>query len=85
MMQFSMWEYIGIESSYMKALPSDVRGMMVGLFQFMGQIGTVLFTLIGGALFDKVSPVAPFVLLGSLDLIFLLAFLCLIMCGKMQN
>ena len=85
MMQFSMWEYIGIESTYMKALPSDVRGMMVGLFQLMGQIGTVLFTFTGGYLFDKYSPVAPFVLLGSLDLTFLLAFLCLIMCGRMQD
>ena len=84
MLQFSLWEWIGIEAIYLKALPSDIRGMMVSLFGFSGLIGIVLFSFACGYLYDNYSPITPFLLLGTLDLIFVLAFLCLLMCGKMQ-
>ncbi len=58
----------------MREMPGHVRGAMNGILHFFGQVGVVLFTQIGGHLFDNVGPWAPFALVGTCDaLLFLLA------------
>ena len=45
---FSAAESISIEVLLMRGMPSEIRGTMMGVFAFFGQIGTLFFTLVGG-------------------------------------
>lgn len=47
----------------------NIRGSVVGLFNFCGSIGTLAIAVIGGLLFDAWMPGAPFVFAGSLNLL----------------
>ena len=56
------------------AAPVKGRGAVIGGFSFFGAIGILLVALIGGYLFDNVSPTAPFTLVGFANIsLFLLA------------
>ena len=44
--------------------PQQIRGSVLGAFNVVGGIGTVLFIQVGGVLFDEVGPHAPFVFVG---------------------
>ena len=68
----------------MRDMPGDVRGTMNGLLHFFGQVGILLFTKIGGHLFDTVGPSAPFGMLGCCDVIIGLIALLLGCCGKLK-
>lgn len=44
--------------------PPAYRGSVVGMFSMFGAAGILFISSIGGMLFDRVAPVAPFVLIG---------------------
>jgi MFS family permease len=53
----------------------EMRGSIIGMFNFCGAVGILVLTVIGGWLFDRVGPWAPFFLVGLLNgLIGLAAF-----------
>jgi MFS family permease len=52
-----------------QAAPKEIRGSVVGLFNFCGSIGILCITAIGGLLFDAWMPGAPFVVVGCLNLV----------------
>jgi len=57
---------------------STIRGTMTGIAFFFGSVGTTIFVMVGGILFDKVGPWAPFMLVGATDgviIIFIIIFL----------
>ena len=56
-----------------QSAPVDIRGSVLGLFNFCGSIGILCITLIGGIVFDAWMPGAPFVVVGALNL-----FVCLV-------
>lgn len=67
-------ENVAIEVLFMRDMPGDVRGAMNGCLHFFGQVGILIFTQVGGRLFDTIGPWAPFALVGSCDaMLFLLA------------
>lgn len=56
-----------------QSAPEDIRGSVLGLFNFCGSIGILCITAIGGLVFDAWMPGAPFVVVGGLNL-----FVCLV-------
>ncbi len=44
--------------------PKDLRGTVLGAFNFVGGLGIIFFVQSGGILYDVVGPHAPFVLIG---------------------
>jgi MFS family permease len=56
-----------------QAAPEDIRGSVIGLFNFCGSFGILCITLLGGILFDAWMPGAPFVIVGVLNL-----FVCIV-------
>jgi MFS family permease len=66
--------FIGAQTVIGKEAPEATRGSVIGLFNFFGALGILILTGIGGWLFDRVGPWAPFMLVGVLN--FALALLC---------
>jgi MFS family permease len=48
----------------------EIRGVLLGVSNSCGYIGVLIFSLVGGILFDKVGPYWPFIFVGCLDLAF---------------
>ena len=51
----------------MRNMRSTIRGTLNGVAFFFGGFGTTIFVFIGGILFDKVAPWAPFMVVGGAD------------------
>jgi MFS family permease len=49
----------------------DIRGSIVGLFNFCGSVGTLIIAVVCGILFDAWMPGAPFVFVGCINLLIL--------------
>ena len=65
----------------MKNLNKETRGILSGAYSFVGQVGTLLFSLIGGWMFDNLGSKSPFVAIGILDFGFTIVF-CAFMLGQ---
>ncbi|MDP7296479.1 MAG: MFS transporter [Gammaproteobacteria bacterium] len=50
-----------------QSAPVDIRGSILGLFNFCGSIGILCIVFIGGVVFDAWMPGAPFVVVGVLN------------------
>ena len=59
--------FLGAQTIIGKEAPEAVRASVIGVFNFCGALGILLLTGIGGVLFDKVGPWAPFFLVGLLN------------------
>ena len=53
--------------------PIRIRGTVIGVFSIMGSAGITFATLVGGIVFDRIGPTAPFMMMGMLNLLLLLA------------
>ena len=62
-----------------------IRGTLSGLAMFFGGIGTTVFTLIGGIIFDQVGPWAPFMLVAGADTAVLAFSVIFIGCGLISR
>ena len=54
-----------------KEAPPKGRGAVIGMFSLFGAVGILLVASIGGVLFDEVSRIGPFVLVGIANIIVL--------------
>ena len=82
---FTVVEAISVEVLLMKGMPGQIRGSMMGVFAFAGMLGTIIFTLVGGQLFDIIDRCAPFVFLAAMDTLLVLLTLVLIAGGKFKS
>ena len=57
--------------------PPGYRGSVVGMFSMFGAAGILFISSIGGWIFDRISPVAPFVLIGIANAILCFAALAI--------
>jgi hypothetical protein len=71
------------EAFFIKKCPGEIAGSMKGIFNFFGQLGTLCLTLVSGQLYDKVTPSAPFILVGILDICVCFLAIGFSLCGKM--
>jgi MFS family permease len=55
--------------------PPAYRGSVVGMFSMFGAAGILFISSIGGWVFDRISPVAPFVLIGIVNAMLFVAAL----------
>jgi MFS family permease len=65
--------YLGGQSLIGKEAPVGQRGSVLGAFNVAGAIGILLITPIGGYLFDRVDPRAPFIVVGVINVILVFA------------
>ena len=76
MIMATIIENSSVDSIFNKNLPKESRGALNGLFSFAGQSGILIYSLIGGWMFDNIGRFSPFVIIGICDFCF--AMLCLI-------
>jgi len=74
-------EQISCDSIFMKNLNKETRGILSGAYSFVGQIGILIFSLVGGWMFDNLGSKSPFVAIGFLDFGFTFVF-CSFMLGQ---
>lgn len=67
-------EQISCDSIFMKNLNKETRGILTGAYSFVGQVGILVFSLVGGWMFDNLGSKSPFVAIGILDFSFTLVF-----------
>lgn len=53
-----------------------ITGVTIGVWAFCGALGTMLGSLVGGLIYDMISPGAPFLMMGIANLIVALAACC---------
>lgn len=59
--------FLGAQTVIGKEAPEAVRASVIGVFNFFGALGILVLTGIGGVLYDRVGPWAPFFLVGLLN------------------
>lgn len=74
---------VSCDSLFMKNVNAEVRGLLNGIYSFIGQLGVLIFTLVSGYLYDEYGPTSPFKFLAFLDALFMIIFICFI-CQESQ-
>lgn len=59
--------FLGAQTLIGQEAPRLERGAVVGVFNTAGAIGILVSSLLGGMMFDKISPAAPFILIGVMN------------------
>jgi MFS family permease len=67
--------FLSAQSLIGQEAPADKRGSVLGAFNISGAVGILLITLGGGELFDAIDPRAPFVVVGSINVLLFFASL----------
>ena len=79
---FSVLESVSIDVLMMRGMPNQIRGTMMGLFNFFVIFGKFSFTLTSGQAYDKIDRCAPFIYLALFDSLIVLVCLALTFCGN---
>ncbi|AGA91966.1 arabinose efflux permease family protein [Thioflavicoccus mobilis 8321] len=67
--------FLSAQSLIGQEAPEAKRGSVLGAFNIAGAIGILLITTSGGRLFDGIDPRAPFVVVGTINVLLMLASL----------
>ncbi len=67
--------FLAAQSLIGQEAPVAKRGSVLGAFNIAGAIGILLITTSGGRLFDGIDPRAPFVVVGTINVLLLAASL----------
>jgi predicted MFS family arabinose efflux permease len=78
----SLFENITIDGLFNKNLPKDIRGTLNSAYSFFGNVGLLIFTKIGGYIFDNWGASSPFILVATCDILFALLVISLRLCKK---
>ena len=78
-------QYICVQAFFLKNLPGNIRGVMVSAFWFAGNLGSTVFALAGGIMFDKLGRSSPFIVVSFTDLIVFTLSIVLLCMGKLKN
>ena len=85
MIVLSVIQFICVEVVFMRNMKKEIRGTLSGIAVFFGSIGTTTFALVGGIIFDKIGPWAPFVVVAIADLIVVFISFIFIITGKINR
>ena len=69
--------FLGSQSLIGQEAPKEACGSVIGAFNISGAIGILFITTTGGRLFDGMSPKAPFIIVGAVNLLVMLGGLWL--------
>lgn len=81
---FTVLEGICLDVLFFRGMPGNVRGTMLGMFNFFGNIGVLTFTLVGGHIYDHIGRNSPFVFLAGMDTFLVLLALVMLCLGKFK-
>jgi MFS family permease len=73
-----------VEVLFLKTVPKEIRGAMVGFLNLFANIGTLLFTHYGGPAFDKIGPTSPFIIIACGDWIVAVLAISLVTVGLLN-
>jgi cyanate permease len=59
--------FLGAQTVIAKEAPEDMRGSVIGAFNFCGAVGILVLSLLGGYLFDAHGPWSTFFMVGILN------------------
>jgi MFS family permease len=65
--------FLGAQSLIGQEAPKAERGSVIGMFNIFGAFGILIITSIGGRMFDSMSPKAPFIIVGIVNALVMLA------------
>ncbi|NTV02120.1 MAG: MFS transporter [Chlorobiaceae bacterium] len=65
--------FLGSQSLIGQEAPREARGSVMGAFNISGAVGILLITMAGGRMFDGMSPKAPFLIVGAINLLVMAA------------
>ena len=78
-------ESVVVDCLLLRNADREIRGVILGVGTGCGYIGMLIFALVGGVLFDRVGPYAPFFFVGCLDLAFFILTTLLGFCNVLKN
>jgi predicted MFS family arabinose efflux permease len=73
-----------VEVLFLKTIPKEIRGAMVGTLNLFANVGTLLFTHYGGPAFDKIGPASPFAIIACGDWVVFTIALALVTLGMLK-
>ena len=65
--------FLGSTTLIGKEAPAEKRGAIIGAFSVFGALGILVMSGVGGSLFDRIDPRAPFMVLGFMNLVVMLS------------
>lgn len=78
-------ENITVDCLLLRNADTEIRGVILGVGTAFGYIGMLIFSIVGGILFDRVGPYSPFYFVGALDAAFFILSSLLACCGIIKN
>ena len=85
MVVVSIIQFISVEVIFLRNMEGHIRGTLSGMAFFFGSFGTTTFSLVGGIVFDKIGPWAPFMVVGGADMVVLVISLIFILRGSITR
>ena len=67
-----------------KIIEKGTRGTAIGVYNFSSSIGVLIISRLGSFLFEKIDIQAPFILVGLLDVLFIILIIVLKSTGKLK-
>ncbi|MDX2221246.1 MAG: MFS transporter [Rhodospirillaceae bacterium] len=74
--------FLGSQALVGKEAPERERGAVVGGFNMAGAVGILFCSVVGGQMFDAISPKAPFILVGALNAVVFVLSLIVIFAAR---
>ena len=65
--------FLGSTTLIGKEAPAEKRGAIIGAFSVFGALGILIMSGVGGTLFDRIDPRAPFIVLGFMNFVVMLS------------
>ena len=78
-------QFAAQDALFYRNMRSEIRGTLQGVAFFFGAVGTMIFTLVGGIVFDKIAPWAPFMLISVADFICFIVAAIFILLGLLKK
>lgn len=78
-------ENVAVDVVMLRSADKEIRGVVFGVGNACGYMGMLIFSAVGGIMFDSVGPYSPFIYVGALDITF--AVICTVcsLCGWIRN
>jgi MFS family permease len=81
----TVFEATTIDGLFTKNLPKEIRGSLNGVYNFFGNLGLLIFSKLGGYLYDHVGPTMPFWIVIIADFLFALLIIILRLLRKFNQ
>jgi MFS family permease len=78
-------ENVTVDCLLLRNADKEIRGVIFGVGTACGYVGMLIFSIVGGILFDRIGPYTPFLLVGCLDATFFVFSVLLACCGVIKN